>query len=89
MENAKWNKLTIRPLDDEEKEYYKNSKIDSMWDGNQPEIDEEVLVWTPQSAGVCTDTWTDDSEYGVGFEYTEDTVIYWTSFPKPPKVEKK
>ena len=31
MENAKWNKLTTRPLDDEEKEYYKDSKIDTMW----------------------------------------------------------
>ena len=26
MENAKWNKLAIRPLDDEEKEYYKKQQ---------------------------------------------------------------
>ena len=47
MKDAKWNKLTARPLDEEEKEYYKNSRIESMWDGYTPEIDEEVLVWTP------------------------------------------
>ena len=52
MENTKWNKLTIRPLDDEEKEYYKNSKIDFMWDGKEPELDEEVLVYTNKSKGV-------------------------------------
>lgn len=83
----KWNKLTTRPLNDEEKEYYKDSKIDSMWEGDEPEIGEEVLVWTPGSEGVYTDTWTDDYSYGVGFEYTDDTVIYWMSFPKPPRIE--
>ena len=67
MENMKWNKLTTRPLDDEEKEYYKNSKIDFMWDGYTPEIDEEVLVWTPRSDGVYTDIWIDFDD-GIGFE---------------------
>nr|DAK73821.1 MAG TPA: Protein of unknown function (DUF551) [Caudoviricetes sp.] len=88
MENMKWNKLTARPLDEEEKEYYKNSRIDSMWDGYTPEIDEEVLVWTPRSDGVYTDIW---SEYGngLGFENTEEKVIYWMSLPEPPKIEKK
>lgn len=88
MENAKWNKLAIRPLDDEEKEYYKNSKIDSMWDGKEPELDEEVLVYTNKSKGVYTDIWT-ASGYTVGFENTYDTVIYWMSFPKPPKIKEK
>lgn len=30
----KWNKLITRPLDEEEKEYYKDSKIDFMWEGD-------------------------------------------------------
>lgn len=86
MKDAKWNKLTTRPLDDEEKEYYKDSKIDSMWDGKEPELDEEVLVYTNKSKGVYTDIWT-ASGYTVGFEDTYDTVIYWMSLPEPPKIK--
>lgn len=86
MENMKWNKLTTRPLDDEEKEYYKNSRIDSMWDGDQPELDEEVLVWTPKYEGVYTDIWI-EIEDGMGFESTDEEVVYWMSFPKPPEIK--
>ena len=82
----KWNKLRLRPLNDEEKEYYKDSKIDFVWDGNEPYIGEEVLVWTSQSQGVYTDIWTDDFDYGVGFENTDAPVIYWMSFPEPPGI---
>ena len=87
--NMKWNKLTARPLDEEEKEYYKNSRIESMWDGYTPEIGEEVLVYTLRSKEVYTDIWTDDFNYGLGFENTEEKVIYWMSLPEPPKIEKK
>lgn len=88
MKDAKWNKLTTRPLDEEEKEYYKDSRIDFMWDGYTPEIDEEVLVWTPRSIGVYTDTWV-DFDNGVGFENTDNEVIYWMSLPEPPKIKEK
>lgn len=54
----------------------------SIWEGVTPEINEEVLVYTPKS-GVTTDTWV-DYEDGVGFENFEEEVIYWTSFPEPP-----
>lgn len=84
----KWNKLTTRPLDEEEKEYYKNSKIDFMWDGYTPEIDEEVLVWTPGSEGVFTDIWI-EYEDGVCFENTDNEVIYWMSFPEPPEIKEQ
>lgn len=57
-----------------------------MWDGNEPEIGEEVLVYSSQYEGVTTDIWTDDFDYGVGFENTDDTVIYWMSFPEPPSI---
>lgn len=89
MENMKWNKLTTRPLDDEEKEYYKDSKINFMWEGDEPEIGEEVLVYSSQYEGVTTDTWTDDFDYGVGFEYTDASVVYWMSFPEPPRIVKQ
>ena len=82
----KWNKLITRPLNDEEKEYYKDSKIDFVWDGNEPEIGEEVLVWTPRYKGVHTDIWADDFDYGVGFESTDEPVIYWMSFPELPGI---
>ena len=55
-----------------------------MWDGYTPEIDEEVLVWTPRSIGVYTDTWV-DFDNGVGFENTDNEVIYWMNLPEPPK----
>lgn len=86
MKSMKWNKLSIRPLDNEEKEYYKDSKIDFIWDGGQPEIDEEVLIWTPQSEEVFTDIWI-EYEDGVCFENTDNEVIYWMSFPEPPEIK--
>ena len=74
------------PLDDEEKEYYQDTDVNFRWDGNEPYIGEEVLVWTSQSQGVYTDIWTDDFDYGVGFENTDAPVIYWMSFPEPPMI---
>lgn len=88
MKSMKWNKLSTRPLDNEEKEYYKDSKIDFMWDGSQPEIDEEVLIWTPRSEEVFTDIWI-EYEDGVCFENTDNEVIYWMSFPEPPEIKEE
>lgn len=82
----KWNKLRLRPLNDEEREYYKDSKIDFVWDGNEPYIGEEVLVYTLRSKEVYTDIWTDDFNYGLGFENTDEKVVYWMSFPEPPRI---
>ncbi len=83
MDKTQWNKLVARELTDEEKEFF-GDKVTGIWEGVAPEIDEEVLVYTPES-GVTTDTWI-DYEDGVGFEnFGEDEeVIYWTSFPEPP-----
>lgn len=87
MKNTEWNKLTTRPLNSEEKEVYGNG-FDLMWDGKEPELDEEVLVYTNKSKGVYTDIWT-DSGYTAGFENTEEKVIYWMSLPEPPKIKEK
>ena len=81
MNKTDWQKLTVRELTDEEKELF-GDKVTSIWEGTTPEINEEVLVYTPKS-GVTTDTWV-DYEDGVGFESFEEEVIYWTSFPEPP-----
>ena len=50
MNKAEWNKLVARELTDEEKEFFGN-KVSSIWEGVTPELNEEVLVYTPQ-AGV-------------------------------------
>ena len=83
MDKTQWNKLVARELTDEEKEFF-GDKVKGIWEGVAPEIDEEVLVYTPES-GVTTDTWI-EYEDGVGFENfgEEEEVIFWTSFPEPP-----
>lgn len=81
MNKAEWNKLVVRKLLPEEKVHF-GDNVSSIWDGVTPDVDEEVLVYTPE-IGVTTDTWI-DYENGVGFENYDYDVIYWTSFPEPP-----
>lgn len=80
----KWNKLTIRPLEEEEKDSF--PKCGYTWDGKCPDIGEEVLVYV-NGRGIYTDTWIEYYSEGVGFEntYEDDLPIYWMSFPTPPQ----
>ena len=48
MDKTDWQKLTVRELTDEEKELF-GDKVTSIWEGVTPEINEEVLVYTPKS----------------------------------------
>lgn len=78
----KWNKLTVRELTKEEQEEY---GYETLWDGPLPELDEEVLVTYPLSSGKFVDTRIDTWEEigdGVGFENTDNDVIYWMELPK-------
>lgn len=80
----KWNKLTTRELTKEEQEEY-GDKYDFMWDGTLPELDEEVLVTYPLSSGEFVDTRKDTwIEIGdeLGFENTDNDVIYWMQIPQ-------
>lgn len=80
----KWNKLTLRELTEDEVEIY-GDKYDFMWDGRTPDIDEEVLVTYPLSPGEFMDTYVDTwVEIGdeLGFENTDNDVIYWMEFPE-------
>ena len=80
----KWNKLTTRKITKEEVEFY-GVKHDVIWDGQVPELDEEVLVTFPLSSGKFVDTFIDtwvDFEVGVGFENTDNDVIYWMKIPQ-------
>ena len=80
----KWNKLTTRKMTEDEVEIY-GDKYDSMWDGTLPDIDEEVLVTYPLSSGEFVDTYVDtwvEIEDGLGFENTDNDVIYWMEIPQ-------
>lgn len=56
-----------------------------MWVGPTPELDEEVLVTIPLPSGKFIDTYTDtwiEFDNGVGFENTDNDVIYWMELPQ-------
>ena len=78
----KWNKLTVIELTKEEQEEY---GYETLWSGPIPELDEEVLVTYPLSSGKFVDTFIDmwvEFEVGVGFENTDNDVIYWMEIPQ-------
>lgn len=78
----KWNKLEVKPLPIEEQTEH---SYKTMWEGPVPEINEEVLVTVPSCRGGFVDTYTDtwmEFDNGVGFEYTDDNIIYWMKMPK-------
>ena len=80
----KWHKMYLRKMTDEEKEYY-SGKYDEIWDGTLPELGEKVLVTFPLPSGKFVDTYIDTWEEmgdGLGFEDTDEDVIYWTELPK-------
>lgn len=80
----KWNKLITRKMTEDEVECY-GDKYDFMWDGTLPELDEKVLVTFLLSSGKFVDTYIDTWEEigdGVGFENTDEDVIYWMELPK-------
>lgn len=76
-----WHKLRLREATEEEKEFY---DTDHIWDGNMPEVDEQVLITRSWLYGVDLDRWI-EVENGFAFEFEEvelgDT-IYWASIPK-------
>ena len=61
MNKADWQKLTVRELTEEEKDFF-GEQVSTIWEGVTPELDEEVLVYTEKS-GVTTAPWV---AYGVG-----------------------
>lgn len=79
----KWNKVTTRPLTDEEREEF-GSTFGFMWDGVCPDIEEKVLVCV--NGYIDVDTWT-GFDGGVGFYNTDAETFYWMSLPEAPKEE--
>ena len=80
-----WNKLTTRNIAEEEKEFFHNA-IEYVWEGETPEIDEEVLVYNPKTQNIYTDIWIDYGE-GIGFENTDEDTVFWMGYPKPPSAK--
>lgn len=80
----KWQKVYLREMDEEEKEFYKGDSKE-IWDGDIPELDKEVLVTFLLSSGgfvdTTIDTWVDFDE-GVGFENIDNDIIYWMEIPQ-------
>ena len=80
----KWQKVYLRKMTEEEKEFYQGD-YDEIWDGDMPEIDERVLVTYPLACGcyssVDIDTWVEIDD-GLGFENTDNDVIYWMEIPQ-------
>ena len=80
----KWHKLYLRKMTEEEKEFYQGD-YDEIWDGELPNLCEEVLVTIPLSSGKFVDTFIDTwREIGDGlrFEDVENDVIYWMEIPQ-------
>jgi len=78
----KWNKLTVVELTKEEQEEY---GYETLWYGPIPELDEEVLVTIPLTDGKFIETYVDtwiEFDNGVGFENTDNDVIYWMELPQ-------
>ena len=78
----KWYKLTNRPIEDEEKEYYPDCQF--IWDGATPEIGEVVLVSNGDSTDIWIDTW-DDFDVGQGFldaDIEPGEICYWMEIPE-------
>ena len=78
----KWNKLELRelPIEEQDGDNYK-----TMWYGPIPELGEEVLVTVPLPSGKFIKTYTDawiEFDNVVGFEYTDNDVIYWMEMPQ-------
>ena len=78
-----WNKLTFRPLTEEEEEDYSNQEWTYIIDG-LPDLGEEVLV--TDGKYVWIDSFDiDDSVYLSGTDNEVDGVKAWMPLPEPYK----
>lgn len=82
-EKKEWNKLTFRPLTEEEEEDYSNQEWTYIIDG-LPDLGEEVLV--TDGKYVWIDIFNiDDFVYLSNTDNEVDRVKAWMELPKPDK----
>lgn len=78
----KWNKLYLRKMTEEEKEDY-GDKVDYMWDGVLPEVDQFVIVKRYAEDEPSIDKWVDNYDGTLGFYYNNDIEeCYWVPVPE-------
>lgn len=80
----KWHKITIRPLTNQEKEWYEEHEEDApeyIFDCEMPEDGEEILI--ASKWGVDKDICCNDWDYGIGLEGCGDWdgVLAWAEMP--------
>lgn len=85
-----WNKLTTRPLTDEEKEEYDEQYgegvINFHWEGPTPYDEQFVLVYAEGWDTIEIDQWVSDGIGCPAFDtYYDIDTIYWANLPEPPK----
>lgn len=93
----KWIPFETRPMDVEEREYYKEHTGYDLTDDEAviyvsqlPDQGQDVLVCSDRG-GVWLDTFDDDPKYGIGFEGHGDMdgVAAWMPLPEPYEPPKK
>lgn len=89
----KWIKIESRPMTEEErKEWSELNGYDIEYEdaiiytSELPDDGQEVLVCS-KWGHVWVDTFSDDPDYGVGFEENGDMdgIVAWMPLPEPPK----
>lgn len=88
--NITWNKLTTRPLTNEEKEEYDDlygeGIITFHWEGPTPYDEQFVLVYAEGWDTIEIDQWVSDNIGCPAFDtYYDIDTIYWAELPEPPK----
>lgn len=93
LSKPKWIKIESRPMDEEERKYYREHYGYDLDDREAviyccqlPEHGQEVLVCN-EYGQIWLDTFDDDPDYGVGFETNGDMdgLVAWMPLPEPPK----
>ena len=69
-------------MTEEEKEDY-GDKVDYMWDGVLPEVDQFVIVKRYAEDEPSIDKWVDNYDGTLGFYYNNDIEeCYWVPVPE-------
>lgn len=91
-----WNKLTTRDINEDDKEIFGDG-FDSVWEGNPPEIDEEVLVYNPGNRWESPELLKKEKRYKVKIKASgqyimrdpDEDAIYFYSSKAYSKLTKK
>jgi len=83
VEFGTWTPFKVRPLAEEEKDYYKD--FEQILDGSVPEDGQEILV--SEGKSVWADTFMKDNECYLDSGYDIKNGMAWMPLPEPYKTE--